>query len=219
MTNKISLGQKPVKYTAQHMFNEILEERPEIPYIGIAISYKNQIVKKFMNHQLNLTHLTTLDQLKEIVTTLGREVYDARGIFCIDNLSIQNWIQWKYPTLRITDAHYGIPSSGKRFGKFNDDIDGGCNMGELYVDYHTRIAENLTDNTLDKETKKSMRDVCSIRNLKFNRPTGFDDPGHYDIAYVNMQNPEIDEQLRAYEYHPMSTDYPIAWLIVHVEYV
>ena len=207
---------------AMDLFNGILREIPEIPYIGIAISDGTQIIKKLINHQLRLTHLTTMDQLKETVMTMGREIYDTRGVFCIDNLShnlsIKNWAQWKYPTLRIADAHYGIPSSEERIGKFNVNIDGGCNMGELYVDYHTRIAANLTDDALDEDVKKSMRDVCCLKNIRFRGPTGIDDPGHYEKAYVNMHNPEIHEQLRAYEYHPMSTEYPIAWLIIHIEY-
>ena len=54
-------------------------------------------------------------------------------------------------------------------------------------------------------------------DLYFNGPTGPDDPGHYDRAFVNNNNPFVPENMRAYSYNPNSTEHSLAWLIIHVE--
>lgn len=192
-------------------------------HTGIMICSRGKPCVHMLNCENRIDHTWTLGRIKEYVRRANKLVYSEKGMFDLDNLAhnatLSNWTQMKYPALRIVDAYYGIPSQSGRLGKFDIDMPDNKTVEEMYVEYHTLIRENIKRSDLSDEIKDKMSDVYYETELEFNHPTGPDDPGHYDKAYLNMENPNIPFEHRRYRRYPKSTLHSLMWLMVDVEYM
>ena len=151
------------------------------------------------------------------------------------NLSPYNWYKWKYPEYRITDIHYGVPSYTKRFRHLSSSYDletDAILMSDIYRDYQSSVGyilenqetlENddteMYERSFEQKHFRELENVYYRTELQFNHPTGYDDPGYFDKAFVNKNNPFIPETMRAYSYCPESTYYSLAWLVVHLDQI
>ena len=192
-------------------------------YIGIMICSRGRPCVHMFNHDHGINPTWTLGRIKEHVRRANRTVYSHKGILDVDNMAhnttLSNWRQMKYPELRIVDAYYGIPSQSGRLGKFDIEMSDDKTVEEMYIEYQTLIRENIMRSDLSEEIQKHMRDIYYETKLEFNYPTGPDDPGHYDKAFLNWANPTIPVEHRKYRRYSKSSDYSLAWLMVDVEYV
>jgi hypothetical protein len=192
-------------------------------YTGIMICSRGRPCVHMFNHDHGINPTWTLGRIKEHVRRANRIVYSHKGILDVDNMAhnttLSNWTQMKYPELRIVDAYYGIPSQSGRLGKFDIEMSDDKTVEEMYIEYQTLICENIKRSDLSEEIQKHMRDIYYETKLEFNYPTGPDDPGHYDKAFLSRANPTIPIEHRRYRRYHQSTDYSLAWLMVDVEYV
>jgi hypothetical protein len=170
----------------------------------------------------------TLQEVKDYVLQLNKRVYDVMGKFTkkniIHNLSLSNWVQWKYPELQITDVHYGIPSQNHRFDKFDIELDNEKTVDQMYIEYQTRLRENIKRGNLTYEVREKMRNIYYEEELWHYGSTGPDDPGRADYGFHNPDNPYIPElyrsdHLMSERMKIQSTKYSLMWLVFHTEYV
>lgn len=192
-------------------------------YTGIMICSRGRPCVHMFNPDNGINPAWNLGRIKEHVRRANRIVYSHKGMFDADNLAhnttLSNWTQMKYPELRIVDAYYGIPSQSGRLGKFDIEMTDDKTVEEMYIEYQTLIRENIMRSDLSETIKGHMRDIYYETNLEFNHPTGPDDPGHYDKAFVSRANPTIPVEHRRYRRYSQSTEYSLMWLMVDVEYV
>ena len=192
-------------------------------HTGIMICSRGRPCVHMFNADNGINPTWTLGRIKDHVRRANRIVYSHKGILDVDNLAhnttLSNWMQMKYPKLRVMDAYYGIPSQSGRLGKFDIEMSDDKTVEEMYIEYQTLIRENIKRSDLSEEIKEQMRDIYYETILEFNDSTGPDDPGHYDRAFLNPTNPTIPVEHRRYRRHSQSTDYSLMWLMVDVEYV
>ena len=227
--------QQPQPQIQQQLFEEEANSRLQniqlryrryeaLPFMGILISINGKIIKKYSNSDFGLTIYSRLGELKRSILSRNAEISINRGLFCMDNLqhnlNIRNWINNVYPTYKIQDIHYGIPPFCGKFPQLNNNIlfDDNTRLSDMYFEYQTLAFKALTQeqhllNQYGNNAYKHLENVFIIKNLYFNGPTGPDDPGHWDVGYLNYQNPEIPEGMRAYEYNQYSTDDSLSWLV------
>lgn len=170
----------------------------------------------------------TLQEIKDYVLQLNKRVYDVMGKFTkkniTHNLSLSNWVQWKYPELRITDVHYGIPSQNERFDKFDIELDNEKTLDQMYIEYQTLLRENIKRGNLTYEVREKMRNIYYEEELFSYGSTGPDDPGRADYGFHNPDNPYIPEMYQSDHWMSermkiQSTKYSLMWLVFHTEYV
>jgi hypothetical protein len=203
------------------------------PFMGILICVNNRIVLKETNSTFNFTINATIGQLKEEILSQNKKTfwYGSYISKLSYNLKPSNWINWTYPKYRVSDIHYGLPPYTHRMGFLENEVPltDDCFFSQLYEDYQIqagRFVETKAafmrgaqpgDASLEKF--QLMENIYFEKNLNFNGPTGIDDPGYYDRAFVNFQNPEIPEDMLAYRYKNYSTRDSLAWLVVHLEQI
>lgn len=170
----------------------------------------------------------TLQEINDYVLQLNKRVYDVIGRFTkkniMHNLSLSNWVQWKYPELRITDVHYGIPSQNERFDKFDIELDNEKTLDQMYIEYQTLLRENIKRGNLTYEVREKMRNIYYEEELFSYGSTGPDDPGRADYGFHNPDNPYIPEMYQSDHWMSermkiQSTKYSLMWLVFHTEYV
>lgn len=196
-----------------------------LPFIGVLICIDGKVVTKYSNSDFGLTINSRLGDLKREILSKNADISSSRGLLCIDNLhhnlNIRNWINGVYPTYRILDVYYGIPPFCSRFPQLNNNnnlYDDNTRLSNIYFEYQTLAGKALSLrpqllNQYGDNAYKHLENVYKLKKLSFNGPTGPDDPGHFDTAYVNYQNPEIPEDMRAYQYSDCSTDDSLSWLV------
>ena len=196
-----------------------------LPFIGVLICIDGKVIKRYSNSDFGLTINSRLGDLKREILSKNADISSSRGLLCIDNihhnLNIRNWINGVYPTYRILDIHYGIPPFCSRFPQFNNNnnlYDDNTRLSNIYFEYQTLAGKALSLhpqllNQYGNHAYEHLKNVYHLKKLRFNGPTGPDDPGHYDTAYLNNQNPEIPEDMRAYEYSDCSTNDSLSWLV------
>lgn len=192
-------------------------------FMGIMICMNDASILKFSNTDARLHGSVSMAQIKDWILTKNYNVYCEAGVTykqnISHNLSLSNWIKWKYPSLRITDAHYGMPPFTQRVGTFQENIDDDITVKDMYIRYQTLAGlMHLRSEEYSEQEQYHLKNIYTRSNLEWNRPTGIDDPGHYDVAYRNPENPDLPECMRAYSYDAKSTDNSLAWLVFHVEY-
>ena len=188
---------------------------------------------------LDLRIGSTIGQLKTNLLRHADTIFRFDGLLrwknIQHNLSLYNWYKWKYPEYRITDIHYGVPSYTKRFRHLSSSYDletDAILMSDIYRDYQSSVGyifenqetlENddteMYERSFEQKHFRELENVYYRTELQFNHPTGYDDPGYFDNAFVNKNNPFIPEDMRAYSYCPESTYFSLAWLVVHLDQI
>ncbi len=210
-------------------FNNYAHHHRTPVFMGIMICMNDACILKLTNNDIifenraRLHGLSSMAHIKEWILTKNYDVYCAAGMThkknISYNLSLTNWLKWKYPSLRITDSHYGMPPFTQRIGTFQENIDDDTTVMDIYIKYQTLAGlMHLRSDEYPEQEQRHLKNIYTPSNLEWNRPTGIDDPGHYDVAYRNPENPDLPKHLRAYSYDAKSTDNSLAWLVFHVEY-
>lgn len=196
--------------------------------MGMIIHVGNRRLLHCLNTSSGIPLDWTLQEVKNYVLRLDKQVYDATGKFAahniMHNLSLSNWVQWKYPELRITDVHYGVPSCKNRFDKFDITLDDNKTVDQMYIEYQTLLRENIKRGDLSYEVREKMKNVYYEQELWHYGFTGPDDPGSAEYGFCDPDNPEIplihrSEKLMVDNMFAQSTKHSLMWLIVHTEYV
>lgn len=191
-------------------------------YLCVMICVDNECIMKLTNIDLNVSTYSTLAQIKEIIRGKSMDIYSEMGLLSVKNikynLTPSNWTNMRYPVARITDTHYAVPPFCGRIWELDQDIDETAVISDMYIKYQTTIGEMHNDIDIDIRVKRHIRDIYNQSNLYWNRPTGPDDPGSYDCAYVNPENPQLGLHSRAYRYNTQSTEDSLMWLAIHIDY-
>ena len=204
-----------------------------MPFLGILICCKGYPIIRASNISFNLRINGTLGELKAALLTRNMAFYKSKGIFNFDNLAhnlnLHNWINWTYPSYRISDVHYGIPPYTSRFqpldSAFNLNINENLTFAEMYLEYQIKAGTiinaepNLINSEQKPESYKKLKDIYLKKNLYYHGPTGPDDPGYYERAYDNDENPLFSDRY-LYEngrFTNKATDASLMWLMVHID--
>ena len=204
-----------------------------MPFLGILVCFNGVPIIKCSNITFNLTINGTFGDLKAALLNKNVDFYKSKGMLHFDNLAhnlnIKNWINWKYPSFRLSEIHYGIPPYTHPFEQldctynFNHD---NIRLEDLYLEYQTKAGaiilggeENLINNERAPSAYKRLEDVYSKKNIWQHGPTGPDDPGYIESGYRNNENPWFPNS-KLYEnghYGENVTYDSLMWLTVHID--
>ncbi len=216
-----------------------IQTHDQTPFLGVMVCIDGRHILTISNMLLDLHIDSTIGQLKTNLLQRSDTIFQFDGLLhwknIQHNLSLYNWYKWKYPEYRITDIHYGVPSYTKRFRHLSSSYDletDAILMSDIYRDYQSSVGyilenqetlENddteMYERSFERKHFRELENVYFRTKLRFNHPTGYDDPGYFDKAFVNKNNPFIPETMRAYSYCPESTYYSLAWLVVHLDQI
>jgi hypothetical protein len=206
-----------------------------MPFLGILVCFNGVPISKCSNITFNLTINGTFGDLKTALLNKNVDFYKSKGMLHFDNiahnLNIKNWINWKYPSFRLSEIHYGIPPYTHPFEQLNsthDFNDDNIPLSDLYLEYQTKAGaiilggeENLINNERTPSAYKKLADVYSKKNIWQHGPTGPDDPGYIERGYRNNENPWFPNS-KLYEnghYGENVTYDSLMWLTVHIDNV
>ena len=214
-------------------FEELSVNWPTL--FGIMVCIDNHYVKCYVNTNmmLNANRLNAnscLNDIKQFILLNIDEIYASTGPLVTSkirfNLNYQNWKEWKYPKVRIADAHFAIPPYTDKIGLFREEaLDDNSTLGELYVRYQTLAGEmyryppiplrpNGGGHKLGADIEKALSNIYMDKIVHRDYPTGPDDPGYNRCAFINPENPE---DLTAYGFKN-ATHNSVSWIAVHLEY-
>ena len=188
-------------------------------FLGIMVCIDNVCVLKYSNRSLNLNLNSSFHALRHAILCKSEAVYkNARGrkSNISHNLDFNNWIQWKYPTIKITDTHFGITPYCNKIGLFNEEyIDDTESLADLYVRYQTLANKMIDSRIVELNELESLRNICKSEKVLEWGPTGPDDITHYEYAFCNPENPS---DVSAYGFESASYN-SMAWITIHVKYI
>ena len=237
-TVKIQLKKKEipvVKQTTSRYMAVALERFQRIDVncpslFGIMVCIDKHYVKCYMNYNMRLNSNSLLSDIKQFILSDSDEIYASTGALVPSkiwfNLNYKNWKEWKYPRVRIADAHFAIPPYTQKIGLFHEGVlDDNATLGELYVQYqsfagemyqypHTPLRPNQGGHTLGEDFDKALSNIYMDKIVHREYPTGPDDPGHTTYAFINPENPII---LTAHNV-VRATRHSVSWIAVHLEY-
>ena len=214
-------------------FNELSVNWPTL--FGIMVCIDNHYVKRYMNTDMFMNNMrlhsnSSLNDIKQFILLNSDKIYASTGPLVKSkiqfNLNYQNWKEWKYPKVRITDAHFAIPPYTQKFGLFREEaLDDNATLGELYVRYQTLAGEmyrntpiplrpNGGGHALGEDVDHALSNIYMDKIVHRDYPTGPDDHGYIRYAFINPENPE---DLTAHGFKNATHD-SISWIAVHLEY-
>ena len=204
------------------------------PFLGILVCFNGFPIIKCSNITFNLTINGTFGELKSALLSKNVDFYRSKGLLHFDNiahnLNVKNWINWKYPSFRLSEIHYGIPPYTCRFEQldcthnFNDD---NIPLSELYFEYQTKAGlimnsePNLINNERTPHAYKKLEDIYLKQDIWHHASSGPDDPGYIERGYRNNENPWFPDS-KLYEnghYGQNITSDSLLWLTVHIDNV
>jgi hypothetical protein len=206
-----------------------------MPFLGILVCFNGVPISKCSNITFNLTINGTFGDLKTALLNKNVDFYKSKGMLHFDNiahnLNIKNWINWKYPSFRLSEIHYGIPPYTSRFEQldstynFNQD---NIRLEDLYLEYQRQAGTiilggeaNVINNERAPTAYKRLEDVYLKKNIWHHESTGPDDPGYIERGYKNNENPWFPDS-KLYEngrYGENVTYDSLMWLTVHIDNV
>ena len=197
---------------------------------GIMVCIDKHYVKCYMNYNMQLNSNSSLNDIKQFILSDSDEIYaSTRAIVPSKiwfNLNYKNWKEWKYPRVRIADAHFAIPPYTQKIGLFHEEVlDNNATLGELYVQYQslagemyrhppTTLRPNPDGHTLGADFDYALSNIYMDKLVHREYPTGPDDPGHNTYAFINPENPV---NLTAHNV-VRATRHSVSWIAVHLEY-
>jgi hypothetical protein len=194
-------------------------------YFVADIFMNGRSILKLTNNDLNIQRNITITEIKRLIELRNREIYfSTGGILSLTNarhnLSLSNWTQNKYPSIRVNDVHYTIPPHNSRI-MFPELLDHDQTyLYAMYVDYQTSLGEILEHRDLHEDVISYVEKIYKKQPVYWNYPQSVHETGHYSCGYINTQNPFIPENKRP---HPTcnssTTEHSILWVAFHVDYV
>ena len=205
------------------------------PFLGIVVCFNGFPIINCSNITFNYLSInSSMRDLKAALLSKNIEFYRSKGLLHFDNLAhnlnIKNWINWKYPSFRLSEIHYGIPPYTCRFEQldcthnFNDD---NIPLSELYFEYQTKAGlimngePNLINNERTPDAYKKLKDIYFEKEIWHHGSTGPDDPGYIEMAYRNNENPIIPDSklFKKGRYGDKVTWDSLMWLTIHIDNV
>jgi hypothetical protein len=203
-----------------------------MPFLGILVCFNGVPISKCSNIAFNLTINSSMRDLKAALLTRNVDFYKSKGMLHFDNiahnLNIKNWINWKYPSFRLSEIHYGIPPYTHPFEQLNsthDFNDDNIPLSDLYLEYQTKAGaiilggeQNLINNERTPSAYKRLEEVYLKKNIWHHGSTGPDDPGYIERGYRNNENPWFPNS-KLYEnghYGENVTYDSLMWLTIHI---
>ena len=229
---------------ANHRLNNIINRDNRFklaPFLGLMICINGYTVVKHTNSDYyNLNIHTTIQQLKNCILARQLSFLKRLSIFnrinLMHNLNYKNWINWTYPTFRISNIHYAIPPYTSYFDHLDSSFDlnnpnvaNNLTLADIYLDYQTKVGDLLQDDTnmvfINSSTKpfafNNLKNIYFKKSIGWSRITGPDDYGYEIKAYVNPENPYIasnySHEINNYADNP--TYDSLSWLVVNLEVV
>ena len=216
---KIVEQTKYMKRALDHL-DIIKEVNGDLPYIGIMIYMGGSCVLKLTNLDFHSFICeqnidTPLNVICKATRNMGPNVCREIGILSPKNIPHNinplNWLNWKYPTLRVKKTYFAVPPRG--IGPNIDaDIRMDRTLGEIYVDYIAYIY-GIYDTIL--RSADSYEHVKNVFQPITRSTMGGD---IYIEGYENPENPEFPIQYWACTDRPKSTHVPMAWIAIDTEY-
>lgn len=196
------------------------------------------VVKHTNSDYYNLNIHTTIQQLKNCILARQLSFLKRLSIFnrinLMHNLNYKNWINWTYPTFRISNIHYAIPPYTSCFDHLDSSFDlndpnvgNNLTLADIYLDYQTKVGDLLQDDTnmvfINSSTNpfafNNLKNIYFKKSIGWSRTTGPDDYGYEIKAYVNPENPYIasnySREINNYADNP--TYDSLSWLVVNLE--
>jgi len=205
------------------------------PFLGILVCFNRVPIIICSNITFNYLSInSSIGDLKAALLSKNKDFYRSKGLLHFDNiahnLNIKNWINWKYPSFRLSEIYYGIPPYTCRFEQlecthnFNDDS---IPLSELYFEYQTKAGlimngePNLINNEQTPDAYKKLEDIYFKKDIWHHAPSGPDDPGYIERAYRNNENPLFpDSKLYQNGHYGQNVTWDsLMWLTVHIENV
>ncbi len=203
-----------------------------MPFLGILVCFNGVPISKCSNITFDLTINSSMRDLKAALLTRNVDFYKSKGMLHFDNiahnLNIKNWINWKYPSFRLSEIHYGIPPYTSPFEQLNcthDFNDDNIPLSDLYLEYQTKAGaiilggeQNLINNERTPSAYKRLEEVYLKKNIWHHGSTGPDDPGYIERGYRNNENPWFPNS-KLYEnghYGENVTYDSLMWLTIHI---
>ena len=202
------------------------------PFLGIVVCFNGVPITNCSNLTFNYLSINrTIGDLKTALLSRNVDFYRSKGMLHYDNLAhnlnVKNWINWEYPSFRLTEIHYGIPPYTCRFEQLdcthnlNDDT---IPLSELYFEYQTKAGiiinsdPNLINNEQTPNAYKKLQSIYVKDNIWRHESTGPDDPGYMETAYRNYENPDIPDShlYKNGRYGQKNTWDSLMWLIVDI---
>jgi hypothetical protein len=209
---------------AHFRLNELISQHTEnrnYPFLGIVICVNGEIIKKCLNSYLNLKITNTLGDLKNIILNDNVNISKNIGLLNPVKLKLQYWLGSSYPSFRVKNVHYCIPSYLKRFAQLKSDYNLNIDdilLSDIYLEYQYKAGKiiNSDPRLINREETplayENLEKVYIQQKLHWNSPTGPDDYGHFDRAFSNEENDYIPRDYRAYSYDKHSTINSLAWI-------
>jgi len=218
---KIMEQSRYIRHALEHL-ETINRHNGNLPFMGIMIYMGGNCVLKLSNIDfcdettyMPFTPNTPLNEIYEAARDMGPNVCRQMGIFSTKNLSHNinpmNWLNWKYPKLKLKNTYFVVPPKGIGTN-INADIRAYRSMGEIYVDYMAYIYAMYDTVLWKSEAFKDVKNVCK----QITRTNMGGDI--YTEGYENPENPEFPVQYRTLAERPKSTHVPMAWIAIDAEY-
>lgn len=198
-------------------FRDVSVDCPTL--FGIMVCIDNHYIKCYMNYDMMLNANSCLSDIKHFILSESDDIYTCTGPHVPSkvkfNLNYKNWKEWKYPQVRIADAHFAIPPYSNKIGLFNREVlDDNTTLGEMYIRYQTLAGEMYHMHNTAQDLNKALSNIYMDKIVHREYSTGPDDP-EYDIcAFVNPENPS---HLTVYGFNG-ATHNSVSWISVHLEY-
>jgi hypothetical protein len=196
-----------------------------LPFIACILVVNGEVIGQVMNFHLGITIRHTLGDLKNAILNHNSLISQKLGLFNPVKFRLKYWTNSEYPTYRVVNMRYGIPPYTCQFEQLesicdlnNDDT----LLSDIYLDYQHKagaIIRNGSEHINSEDAPQAYYEVEQVYNrqkLYWNGSTGPDDPGYYDLAFLNEQNSIIPIEYRAYEYRMFSTLDSISWLVINL---
>ena len=216
LTQRIIASTHRYERVALTRFRDLRVDCPAL--FGIMVCINKRYIKCYMNYNMMVNADSCLRDIKHFIMSESDDIYASTGAHVPSklsfNLNYQNWREWKYPQVRITDAHFAIPPYSEKIGLFGEALDDNTTLGELYIRYQTLAGEMYHMHELGTDFDNALSNIYMDKIIHTQYPTGPDDPGHDICAFVNYENPE---NLTAYNFK-CATYNSVSWIAVHVEY-
>ena len=217
---------------ATHRLQEIRAWNSIAPFLGIIVCFNGFPITKCSNITFNYLSInSSIGDLKAALLNRNVDFYKSKGLLHPDNLghnlNIKNWINWTYPSFRLSEIHYGIPPYTCRFEQLectHDLNSDNIPLSELYFEYQTKAGAiiksdpNLINNERTPDAYKKLENIYTKDNIWRHESTGPDDPGYMETAYRNNENPWLPEShlYKKGRYGQNITWESLMWLTVHI---
>ncbi len=210
------------------------QDQSPVLFMGITVCVNGQILKKYLNTDLNLGINNTVGDLKRSILARTDELATMMPYVCpmhlgrqVNNLfAFTGAVTRRNPSFGIKTIYFGNPSNCQELLDYSENTlemnadneynNGNNSLIDMYREYQRDVNIHL-----DSNSDPYISRVITLHTLRW-PPTGPEDPGQvYASFYYNQDNPIIPERFRAdtrdERLNPRSTTHSLSWIVVELE--